>query len=72
MRGLVIADLVEERAPRRDGRRNGFSKFVFRFADTEELVDGLSLDYTNSDCARFADSVRRLKKAVRSVPSGGR
>jgi len=68
MQRLPIADLVQEKKPRQGGSRNGFQRYVFCFKDPTGRISQLSLDWTNSECARFADSVRRLKKTVRSVP----
>lgn len=60
MRDLAIADMVEEW-----GRRP--SRFIFTFNGTKDEIRRLAAEYTNSDCAKFADAVRRLKKAVRST-----
>jgi hypothetical protein len=68
MQRLPIADLVQEKKPRQNGSRNGFQRYVFCFLDPDARIAQLSLDWTNSECARFADSVRRLKKTVRSAP----
>lgn len=63
MQGLPVADMVEER-PKKNGQP---PKYVFTFQGTKEDVEALSVGYTNSDCAKFADCVRRLKKAIRST-----
>jgi len=60
LRDLAIADMVEE------GNRRP-SRFIFTFHGTKEQIQQLAVEYTNSDCAKFADSVRRLKKAIRST-----
>jgi hypothetical protein len=57
MSGLCVADMIE------DSRSRGRFKFIFR--GTSEKIAQLSVAYTNSECAKFADAVRRLKKAVR-------
>jgi hypothetical protein len=69
MRGLVIADMVETGPPVRQGRRGsgGPVQYLFIFKDEEGQIAGLSVDYTNSESARHADAVRRLKKAIRST-----
>jgi len=72
MRELPIADLVEEK-DRQNGRKSReaqFNYFIFHFADPDKRIVQLSLDYANSESAKFADCVRRLKKTVRSVPTG--
>lgn len=63
VRGLIIADMVEE-GFKRNGRPPNY-RFVFK-AEPQDIVSA-SVDYTNSECARFADCVRRLKKAIRST-----
>jgi hypothetical protein len=63
MRGLLVGDMVESDSPK--GRR-GPVQFLFLFKDPEGQIAQLSVDYTNSESARHADAVRRLKKAVRS------
>lgn len=57
MRGLDVADMVET-APR---------QFLFVFYDPGGLIRQLSVDYTNSESAKHADCVRRIKKAIRST-----
>jgi hypothetical protein len=57
MEGLQLKEMLE------DGRIRGRYKFVFSCSEDE--VVRMSLVYTNSPCAKFADAVRRLKKAVR-------
>lgn len=63
MRGLPVADMVEE-GPKRNGQP---PKYKFSFQGTKEQIQELSVEYTNSDCAKFADCIRRLKKAIRST-----
>jgi hypothetical protein len=63
MSGLPVADMVEER-PKRNGQP---PKYVFTFQGSKEDIEKMSVGYTNSDCAKFADCVRRLKKAIRST-----
>ena len=43
-------------------------EFVFKFYDAEQKVGKLAVDYVNSEAARFADAVRRLKKVSISRP----
>ena len=58
MQGLDLADMVET-----DRRQ-----FLFLFADPlPARVPKLSVDYTNSESAKHADCVRRIKKAIRST-----
>ena len=59
MRGLDIVDMIETR-PR---------QYLFLFFDKESKIGSLSVDYTNSESARHADCVRRIKKAIRSTVS---
>ena len=63
MRDLLVADMVE------DGRRGrrGPSQFRFLFKDESQRISQLSVDYTNSESAKHADCVRRIKKAIRST-----
>jgi len=61
--GLAIGDMVEE-GFKHSGRPPNY-RFVFK-VDVKEIV-AASVDYTNSESARFADCVRRLKKAIRST-----
>ena len=63
MRNLPIADMVEEDSK----NRRGPIQYLFLFQDDEGVIGTLSVDYTNSESAKFADSVRRLKKAIRST-----
>lgn len=61
LRDLPIADMIEEGAGR------GPSRYRFVFQDGENAIVQLSVDYTNSESAKHADCVRRLKKAIRST-----
>jgi hypothetical protein len=62
MRGVTVADMIET-YPR---------QYLFLFADGEDKIPTLAVDYTNSESARHADCVRRIKKAIRStVPRTG-
>lgn len=65
MRDLPIADMVEITRP--NGKGHGPAHYVFLFRDTDQCIDSLSVDYTNSESAKHADCVRRLKKAIRST-----
>jgi len=51
MHGVVIAESY------RDGR-----EFLFKFYDPEGNVAKLAITYANSESAKFADCVRRIKK----------
>lgn len=61
LRDLPIADMIEE------GTSRGPSRYRFVFHDVERQIVHLSVDYTNSESAKHADCVRRLKKAIRST-----
>lgn len=63
MRDLIIADMVEEHR----GKNRGPPRYLFLFQDGENRMSQLSVDYTNSESAKHADCVRRLKKAIRST-----
>jgi hypothetical protein len=63
MRDMVIADMVEVRA----GGPGRPPQFLFLFLDVEQQIGKYSVDYTNSESARHADCVRRIKKAIRST-----
>ena len=65
MRDLPIADMVETH-PSKNGSASP-SRYVFLFQDVDARIDKLSVDYTNSESAKHADCVRRLKKAIRST-----
>ncbi len=43
----------------RDGR-----EFMFKFLDTNDSIKNLAITYANSESAKFADCVRRLKKVT--------
>jgi hypothetical protein len=62
MRDAIIADMVEIRGY---GHR-GPARYCFYFQATEEQIHHLSVDFANSESARFADSVRRLKTSLRT------
>jgi hypothetical protein len=63
LRDLPIADMVET------GSSNGRGpiQFLFSFNDPDGQITQLSVDYTNSESAKHADCVRRIKKAIRST-----
>lgn len=42
--------------------RGSDNKFTFRFADPGNKGQQLQIDYINSDCRRFDEAVRSLKK----------
>ena len=44
-------------------------EFVFRFQDPEGRIAKLTIEYVNSEAARFADAQRRLKKVIISRPA---
>jgi hypothetical protein len=46
------------------------ARFLFLFHDPEGRIDKLSIEYTNSESAKHADCVRRIKKAMRSSRGG--
>lgn len=43
----------------RDGR-----EFMFKFLDVDKTIPSLAIQYANSESAKFADCVRRLKKVT--------
>lgn len=43
-------------------------EFIFRFLDPENKINALTIEYVNSESARFADAQRRLKKVIISRP----
>ena len=63
MRDVVVADMIEI-GP---GKRNRTRQFIFYFQVAADEIARLSIDYTNSESARHAVCVRRIKKAIRSV-----
>ena len=66
-RNLIVVDMVEEARPRYYGRKRGPAHFLFLFHDPMSCIAQLAIDYTNSESAKHADSVRRFKKAIRST-----
>jgi hypothetical protein len=62
MRELPVVDMLETAKNGKD-----IAQFVFAFLDKEGLISQLSVDYTNSESAKHADCVRRIKKAIRST-----
>jgi hypothetical protein len=61
------AYLLLRNVPLAEATRSG-REFTFVFQDPEGLIAKLSVEYMNSESARFADAVRRLKKVVFSQP----
>lgn len=53
MHGVALAESY------RDGR-----EFMFKFLDTNDKIKELSIVFANSESAKFADCVRRLKKVT--------
>lgn len=41
-------------------------KFVFEFEDAENVAESLALEFINSDCRRYDDEMRSLKKIIYS------
>lgn len=62
------AYLLLRNVPLAEANRSG-REFTFVFHDTTGLIGKLSVEYMNSESARFADAVRRLKKVVFSNPT---
>lgn len=48
----------------RKAERSGSGRFLFRFVDPDLVVQGLLIEYANSEAAAFDQSVRTLKKMV--------
>jgi len=61
LKELAIADMIKE------GGHRGPPRFRFVFKTEDAAVDKCAVEYINSDCARFADCVRRLKKTTRQT-----
>lgn len=53
MNGVALAESY------RDGR-----EFMFKFLDSNNRIKELSINFANSESAKFADCVRRLKKVT--------
>ena len=53
MHGVALAQSF------RDGR-----EFLFKFLDQHDRIKQLAIDFANSESAKFADCVRRLKKVT--------
>jgi hypothetical protein len=43
-------------------------EFLFRFHDPDNRIPQLTVEYVNSESARFADAQRRLRKVIISRP----
>jgi len=43
-------------------------EFMFRFLDPDNRVEQLAIDFVNSESAKFASAVRRIKKITLSQP----
>jgi hypothetical protein len=41
-------------------------KFVFEFEDPEELAEDMAMEFVNSECRKFDDEMRSLKKIIYS------
>lgn len=41
-------------------------KFVFEFEDPEELAEDMAIEFVNSECRKFDDEMRSLKKIIYS------
>lgn len=50
--------------------KNRIKEFVFIFVDPTNKIKDLAILYANSESARHADAVRRLKKTTRIEPFG--
>lgn len=61
MHGVALAESY------RDGR-----EFMFKFLDTDNKIKDLAITYANSESAKFADCVRRLKKVTIAQSISGR
>lgn len=53
-------------------RRVEGDRFVFRFRDPEGVGEALQIDYLNSDCRKFDEAVRSLKKLCYDRPQRSR
>lgn len=65
MRNLVIAEAIET-----DSSTNRRRQYLFVFNDPTGRIANLSIDYMNSESAKHADWVRRMKKGTRSIRQG--
>ena len=63
MRDVEIVDMIKTRS----GGNGRPDQYLFLFHDKGEEIARLSVEYTNSESAKHADCVRRIKKAIRSV-----
>lgn len=41
-------------------------KFIFEFEDDDDIADKLALEFINSECRKFDDEMRSLKKIIYS------
>jgi hypothetical protein len=50
------------------GKQIGPTEYEIVFHDPNQLVEQLVVEFTNSECARYADAIRRLKKVILKPP----
>jgi hypothetical protein len=50
------------------GSRNNPRQYLYLFSDPEDEIEQLALDYLNSEAAKHADAIRRLKNMTSIVP----
>jgi len=67
LQALAVVDMVENGGSRQRNRSGGPKQYVFIFKASAEKIASVCVDYANSESARHADCVRRLKKGVRST-----
>jgi hypothetical protein len=67
LQSLAIVDMIESGSARQRGKGSHSKQYVFVFKATAEKIASVCVDYANSESARHADCVRRLKKGVRST-----
>ena len=68
LRGLTVLTMLESPGGPKQRVRPGASRqYVFVFEATADKIASICVDYANSESAKHADCVRRLKKGVRST-----
>jgi len=67
LRGLTVLTMLESPGPKGRVRPGAFRQYVFVFEATADRIASICVDYANSESAKHADCVRRLKKGVRST-----
>lgn len=67
LQGLKVLTMLESPGQKQRMRPGVSRQYVFVFEATADKIASICVDYANSESAKHADCVRRLKKGVRST-----